>query len=49
MRSVDHPFTDCVNVFALKREDVCQEGFNSLVHHFPATLAARRSGTDYSL
>jgi hypothetical protein len=29
-----HPFTDCVRIFALEREDFGQEGFNALVQQF---------------
>ena len=36
-----HPLTDYVRIFALKREDVSQEGFNALVHRCPQEQGQR--------
>jgi hypothetical protein len=37
-----HPLTDYVRIFALKREDVSQEGFNALVHRCPQDAGPER-------
>jgi hypothetical protein len=36
------PFTDYVRIFALKCEDVRQEGFNALVHRCPQDAGPER-------
>src|SRR6516164_9899802 len=41
-----HPLTDHVRIFALKCEDVSQEGFNALVHCSPGCRA--REGANYT-
>jgi hypothetical protein len=38
-----HPLTDYVRIFALKREDVSQEGFNALVHRCPQDAGPERA------
>jgi hypothetical protein len=37
-----HPLTDHVRIFALKREDVSQEGFNALVYRCPQDAGPER-------
>jgi hypothetical protein len=37
-----HPLTDYIRIFALKREDVSQEGFNALVHRCPQDAGPER-------